>query len=189
MIFRHFMTSVNESNAFILACEETREAILIDVGAFEPEIEEFLREERLRLAKVFITHDHYDHTNGLVEVRDKYRPEIYAGRALCAGVKAIRVDHGDTISIGQLTGTVLDTSGHTPEARSLYVPGMVFTGDALFAGSVGGTASQAAAEQQLDLIRRHIFTLPPETEIHTGHGPSSTVAIESRYNPFFVVEA
>ncbi|NLT59553.1 MAG: MBL fold metallo-hydrolase, partial [Candidatus Hydrogenedentes bacterium] len=85
-----------------------------------------------------------------------------------------------------LAGRVLATPGHTPDALSLAFPGMVFTGDALFAGSVGGTASPALARQQLDAIRNHIFSLPADTEIHTGHGPSSTVAIESRYNPFFV---
>ncbi len=185
MIFRHFMTSVNESNVFIVACPETREALMVDAGSFEPDMDEFLKENNLRLVKLFITHDHYDHTGGLAEIRDKFHPEIFAGRALCAGFKATRVDDGDTLTLGNLTGTVFDTSGHTPESRSLYIGGMVFTGDALFAGSVGGTSSPAEAKHQIDLIRKNIFSLPPETEIHTGHGPSSTVAIESRYNPFF----
>ena len=185
MIFRHFLSAVNESNVFIVACPDTREALMVDVGSFEPEMEEFLLENRLKLTRIFITHDHYDHTNGLAEAREKFHPELYSGRALCAGFKATRVDDGDTLTLGKLTGTVLDTSGHTPESRSLYIHGMVFTGDALFAGSVGGTSSPAEAEHQLALIRKSIFSLPPETEIHTGHGPSSTVAIEKKYNPFF----
>ena len=154
-MFKHFLTSANESNAFILACDETREALLVDVGEFEPAIAACIQTNRLTLASIFITHDHYDHTGGL-------RGEI------CPGVE------------------VIATPGHTPDALSLAFPGMVFTGDALFAGSVGGTASPALARQQLDAIRNHIFSLPEDTEIHTGHGPSSTVAIESRYNPFFV---
>lgn len=186
MIFRHFLTSVNESNAFIVACEKTREAILIDVGAFERDMDTFIQSKKLRLTQVFITHDHYDHTSGLSDVRERYRPEILAGRATCAGFKATRVDHGDEIRVGELVGRALDTSGHTPEGRSLYLAGMVFMGDALFAGSVGGASSPTNARIQLERIREHVFSLPPETEIHTGHGPSSTVAIESRYNPFFI---
>ena len=88
--------------------------------------------------------------------------------------------------MGKLTGRVLATPGHTPEGVSLAFPGHVFTGDALFAGSVGGTASQANYDQQIAAIRTQVFSLPPETEVHPGHGPSSTVAVERRYNPFFV---
>jgi len=186
MTFRHFLTSANEGNAFVVACDQTSEAILIDVGEFEPEIASFVEEQGLRLVKVFITHDHYDHTGGLREVVRRYGAEVLAGRSRCGGCKAVQVDHGDELRVGTLVGRVLDTRGHTPDGRSLAFPGMVFTGDALFSGSVGGTGSSANANEQLDRIRKHIFSLPPETEIHTGHGPSSTVHIESRFNPFFV---
>ena len=185
-MFKHFLTSANEGNAFILACDETREAILVDVGEFEREIAEYIDVNQLKLTSVFITHDHYDHSGGLREVVDRYGPMVYAGSSNPGGCRATKVGHGDTIQVGSLTGKVLATTGHTPDGVSLAFPGMVFTGDALFAGSVGGTSSPGNATQQLDAIRRHIFSLPPETEIHTGHGPSSTVAIESQFNPFFV---
>ena len=75
-IFKHFLTSANEGNAFIVACAETKEALLVDVGAFELAMARFIEEQGLRLAKVFITHDHYDHTGGLQEVLDRYAPEV-----------------------------------------------------------------------------------------------------------------
>lgn len=184
-MFKHFLTSANEGNAFILACDETREAILVDVGEFEPEIAEYIETNRLTLTSIFITHNHYDHSGGLREAVGRYHATVYAGSSHPGGCTATKVNHGDTIKVGSLTGTVLATPGHTPDMLSLAFPGMVFTGDALFAGSVGGTSSPAHARQQLDAIQKHIFSLPPETEIHTGHGPSSTVAIESQYNPFF----
>lgn len=186
MIFKHFLTSANEGNAFILACDETREAILVDAGAFEPEMAEYIEASQLTLTSVFITHDHYDHSGGLHAVVERYGTAVYAGSAHPGGCKATKVGQGDTIQVGTLTGRVLATPGHTADGVSLAFPGMVFTGDALFAGSVGGTSSPMYAKQQLDAIRKHIFSLPPETEIHTGHGPSSTVGIESRHNPFFV---
>jgi len=187
MIFKHFLTQANESNSFLVACEDTREAILIDVGSFERKIADFIEENSINLTTVFITHNHYDHTGGLSEAALRYDITIFAEFSQTGGCPAKRVMHGDTIKVGSLTGTVLATPGHTPDSLSLAFPGMVFTGDALFAGSVGGASSPSNAKKQIDAIRKHIFTLPPETELHTGHGPSSTVAIESKYNPFFCV--
>ncbi len=186
MIVRHFLLDVNEANVFIVACEETGEAVLVDAGAFDEAVPAFLKDRGLTLKKVFITHNHFDHTDGLREYVSRFDAEVVAGIKSVAGCPATRVRHGDTVRVGTLSGTVLETPGHTPEGVSLAFPGHVFTGDALFAGSVGGTSSEADKQRQLDAIRAHIFTLPPDTEIHVGHGPSSTVAIESQYNPFFV---
>jgi glyoxylase-like metal-dependent hydrolase (beta-lactamase superfamily II) len=88
--------------------------------------------------------------------------------------------------VGKLTGTVLATQGHTLDSISLAFPGLVFTGDALFSGSIGGTSSPRNAQQEIDHVRRNILSLPDDYEIHPGHGPSSTVAIERNHNPFFV---
>jgi glyoxylase-like metal-dependent hydrolase (beta-lactamase superfamily II) len=186
MIFRHFLLDVNESNAFIVGCEDTREALLVDAGDYDAGISGFLDQERLKLTKIFITHDHYDHTGGLGEFTRRYKAEVLAGASNAGGQRATRVRAADTVRVGNLTGKVLETPGHTQDSVSLAFPGHVFTGDALFAGSVGGTSSQSAARQLLDAIQTQIFSLPLDTEIHTGHGPSSTVAIESEHNPFFV---
>ncbi len=186
MIFRAFLLDVNESNAFVVGCERTREALLVDVGQMETMIVDFIAEHELRLTKVFITHDHYDHTSGLDVAVDKYRAEVYSGSGAAGGHRGRRVAHGDEIRVGQLTARVLATPGHTPDSVSLAFPSMVFTGDALFSGSVGGTSSPQCAQQQIDSLRKHVLTLPGTCEIHPGHGPSSTVAIERTYNPFFV---
>jgi glyoxylase-like metal-dependent hydrolase (beta-lactamase superfamily II) len=186
MIVKHFLLDVNEVNCFVVACEETREAMLIDAGSFNQRIAEYLSSAGLQLKAVFITHDHFDHTDGLAEYVGRYNARVISGTAQVGGCKATVVRHGDTVRVGNLEGTVYSTPGHTPVGLSLAFPGHVFTGDALFAGSVGGTSSPENARIQLDAIRRHIFTLPPDTEVHTGHGPSSTVSIESRWNPFFV---
>ena len=187
VVFKHFLTSVNEGNAFIVGCPETKDAILIDVGAFEPDMAAFLEEEGLRLTKAFITHDHFDHSGGVSETLERYGVEVLAGASHTGGCKATRVAHGDEVRVGNLVGRVLATPGHTPDGVCLVFPGMAFTGDALFAGSVGGTSSALAAKQQLDSVRKHILSLPGETELHTGHGPSSTVGVERSYNPFFQV--
>lgn len=186
MIFGHFRFDLEEVNAYIVGCPETKEAILIDAGEWTDRTESFLKNAGLRLTHVFITHDHYDHSGALADVVNQRQPQVFAGKASVGGVSARQLRHGDTISVGKLTGTVLATPGHTPEGVSLAFPGHVFTGDALFAGSIGGTASPQLARQQIEHIRQNVFALPPTTEIHPGHGPASTVYIESRFNPFFV---
>lgn len=187
MIFAHFLLPETfEVNAFIAACPDTREACLIDAGACDPRFAPFLRAHNLRLTKVFITHTHWDHVDGLPEIVAHFNPEVYSYAAEVKGIPARPLRHGDPFSIGNCTGRVVHTPGHTPDGISLIIGGMAFTGDALFSGSVGGTANDADRQQQLDAIREHLFVLPGDTEVHCGHGPSSTIAVERQYNPFFV---
>ncbi len=186
MIFRPFLLAVNEANAFVLACGETGEAILIDAGDFDSRIEDFLNEKRLNLTTVFITHDHYDHTGGLNSIVTRWRVQVLSGRGMAGGAFARKAKHGDSVRVGSLTGRVLATPGHTTDSVSLAFPGIVFTGDALFSGSIGGVMSPQDGKVEAEHIRKNIFTLPDEYEIHPGHGPASTVGIERHYNPFFV---
>lgn len=187
MIHFHARLEINEANAFIVACPETREAMLIDVGEWNDELKGFLETNELTLAAIYITHDHYDHTAGLADAL-AYAGDVpvYAFNPTIENHETIQVAPGDTLSVGHCIGTLYMTPGHTPDGLTLVFPGHCYSGDALFNGSVGGTSSQEDYDTQLAAIREHIFTLPPETRVHSGHGPSTTVAIESKYNPFFV---
>jgi glyoxylase-like metal-dependent hydrolase (beta-lactamase superfamily II) len=185
VILRHFITDTNESNVYLVACTETREAMLVDAGSFPADLARFVKEQALTLRVAFITHNHYDHTDGLQDALTHGVEVVLSGSGQVGGRLARHVGHGDTITVGQLQGEVRATPGHTPDSLSLVFPGVVFTGDALFAGSVGGTGTAAAAQQQLDALRDQVLSLPPDYEIHPGHGPASTVAVEKRYNPFF----
>lgn len=186
MILAHFLLTVNEANAFLLGCRETREALLVDAGEYPQELDAVLESEGLRLTGVFITHDHFDHTDGLRDVLERHPAPVYAYQPETGGCEAHVVRQDDTVDVGRWTGRVLETPGHTPDGISLAFPGVVFSGDALFAGSIGGTASASLARTLVNHIEEQLFTLPPETEIYTGHGPASTVAIEKTHNPFFV---
>lgn len=187
MIFGHFLLNVIEVNGFIFGCKETKEAMLIDVGEFSPAMPKFVEDHGLNLKTIFITHDHYDHVAGLQAAVDHFGAQVISGTEALGDFKVDRVvGHGDEVQVGKHTGRVVDTSGHTPVGLTLIFPGMVFSGDALFSGSVGGTGNPENYEQQLDLIRKNIFDLPGDYEIHVGHGPSTTVAIERDSNPFFV---
>lgn len=187
MIFAHFLdVEVNEANMFVVACPETHKAILVDAASYDPRIPAFLQKQGLSLEAIFITHTHYDHIGGLAEFVRTFSPTVYAGVASVAELPAQKVIHGETISVGMLNARVVALPGHTPEAIGLVFPDMVFTGDALFSGSIGGTTNIHNKAVEIDAIRKHIFTLSNDTLIHTGHGPSSTVEIEKTHNPFFV---
>ena len=186
MIFGQFRLDVNESNAFVVGCEESGDAILIDAAEFPPRMAAFLKAHQLKLTKVLITHDHYDHTGGLEKVLADYPATVYSGKDSVAGYATTQVKGGEEIRVGNTVGRVIALPGHTHFQVGLVLPGMVFTGDALFAGSVGGTFSDGDQQHELVSIEREVFSLPDDTLIHTGHGPSSTVGIEKRFNPFFV---
>lgn len=179
--------AIGEVNVHIAACEETREAMLIDAGKFDPAMAEYVKENGFNLTTIFITHDHSDHVDGVRECVDQWGAKIISGTPQPGGVGADRVvKHGDEVALGSLRAKVVETSGHTPVGLSLIFPGCVFSGDALFAGSVGGTGTPETYERQIQFIRDNLLTLPDEYEVHSGHGPATTIGIERTYNPFFV---
>jgi glyoxylase-like metal-dependent hydrolase (beta-lactamase superfamily II) len=187
MILGHFRLNPIEVNAFIYGCPRTREALLVDCGDFDPRLPEFVEAQGLRLTTIFITHEHWDHVQALPAAAKYFGAQVVSAIADPAGVAGVRVmTPGETVDVGDLTGRVVDTSGHTATGLSLIFPELVFSGDALFAGSVGGTTTPEDHARQLDNIRRNLFTLPDDTIVCPGHGPCSTIGIERRFNPFFV---
>ncbi len=189
MIFAHLLTDVNEANMFIVACEKTRRALLVDAAVFDPRIQLFLDVHELSLESVFITHDHYDHTGELAEIVHTFKPTVYAGAVTVAGIPATRVQQDDALAIGAIEMRVIELPGHTRESIGLVLPGMVFTGDALFAGSIGGTSNERDKQREIEAIQTQVFSLPGDYLVHTGHGPSSGVGVERKYNPFFAGRA
>jgi hydroxyacylglutathione hydrolase len=95
------------------------------------------------------------------------------------------LEDGDEFSLGDVAFTVLYTPGHTPGGICLYTPGVVFTGDTLFAGSVGRTdLGDGDYKKLIESIKNKLLTLPLDTKVLPGHGPESTIALERATNPF-----
>ncbi len=169
---------------------------------------EYARDHKIVIEKIVLTHGHGDHIAGVDAVREAFpqasllisaadEPMLRdAVRNLSAPfgvdvrVKA-RVDEhlepGLDLALGTTQWQVLDTSGHSPGGRSLYCAGcgLLIVGDAIFAGSIGRTDFPGSDHRQLiDNIRRNLLTLPGETIIYSGHGPTTTVENERKSNPF-----
>lgn len=175
-----------EVNLFVAANDASREAFIVDAGVFDAAVTDYLHEQHLRLEAVLITHLHKDHIDGLARYVQAGARRVITPAPLEAAPQAEIVKPGGTFSVAGYDFVVLPTSGHTPEGVSYYCAAedVCFVGDALFAGSVGGTSNDAAHAEQIGLIQEHILTLPGETRIYSGHGPATNVAIEKAANPF-----
>ncbi|MBO3755351.1 MAG: MBL fold metallo-hydrolase, partial [Candidatus Brockarchaeota archaeon] len=206
MIIRKFEVGQLQTNCYLLVCPETRQAIVIDPGfAVETEVQTILGEAEkydADIKHIVNTHWHPDHTSGdewlkretgaLVLIHKDDAPMLMATQEV-ESLFGIRVQpitpdatltDGSTIVFGKTGLRVVHTPGHTEGSVSLLNRLAIFTGDTLFAGSVGRTDLPGGSFNKLmDSIWRRLMILPDETKIYPGHGPSSTIAREKKTNP------
>lgn len=201
IIVKAFVVGPLGTNCYIAADAVTREACLIDPGSDPEPIKNYIRKEGLDLKFIINTHGHGDHIGANASFRAPIfihrrdadfltDPDKNLSRAFTAGIvspKAGRlVEDGDIISLGTLELKILHTPGHTQGSISIVTEGLAFTGDALFAGSIGRTDLASGDHDQLiRSITDKLLTLKDDTVIYPGHGECSTIGEEKKSNPFF----
>jgi len=158
--------------------------ILFDTGCAAGDLIRALDPDANRLPdRVFITHGHRDHTGGLDHL---LRSGVPAHGARIPGT--IAMNPGDSVFCGPLIVRAVDLSGHFTPALGYLVEGLpvpvLVTGDALFAGSIGGCASPSLYQQALRNLRQALAPMPDATVLLPGHGPPTTLGEERRSNPF-----
>ncbi len=188
MNVKQFVIDEYESNCFVVSCPETGEALVVDPGKDQEDVLQCLAEQGLTVRYIFITHAHYDHVGGVETILQRFGGEVLSGDGETGGAQGRRVADGEEITLGNLKGTCLHVPGHTADSFCLQLGPAVFTGDALFAGSIGGTPSVEEKERLMQGLREKVFSLGGETLLYTGHGPRSSVRIESTASPFFAPE-
>ncbi|HOP39875.1 MAG TPA: MBL fold metallo-hydrolase [Geobacteraceae bacterium] len=191
-------------NCYVLGCEQTREGLVIDPGGDVEDIFSVISHHQLKILTVINTHGHFDHMGGnnavvsmcgsglLIHELDA---PMLARADLTAQKFGLTVEasspptgflhEGDTVSFGNYKLSVLHTPGHSPGSCSLFGEGVVFTGDTLFAESVGRTDFPGGSSSALGKsIREKLLILPDETVVYPGHGPSTTIGHEKLHNPY-----
>jgi glyoxylase-like metal-dependent hydrolase (beta-lactamase superfamily II) len=191
-------------NCYIVFDEKTREAIVIDPGDDARDILTLVKDKGLKVKYLVNTHAHFDHVGANKDLKTATGAEllIHEGDSALLGATANQarmfgmttnsspkadryVKHGDVITAGDVSLTVLHTPGHSAGGISLVGNGVVFTGDALFAGSIGRTDLMGGDLMTLiTAIKEHLMTLPDDTVVLSGHGPQSTIGEERAENPF-----
>ncbi len=193
---------------YIVACPETKEAMVIDPAGNEDSIIRRLAEKGYVLRYIVNTHGHGDHTCGNARVKEltgakivmhKLDDEMYnseQGHAMSrqwgfapSPPVDMHVDEGDSIKVGNISLDVLHTPGHSPGGICLLGEGNVFTGDTLFVGGIGRTDLPGASMSEfMEAVNEKLLTLPGDTVVWPGHDygfkPSSTIDIEKKTNPW-----
>jgi len=206
LVVRHAVLGPFAANSWLAACDRAREAVLIDPGAEVARALALIEPGGYRVTRIFCTHGHIDHVAGAAEARERTGApvQIHADdrawldalprQAEMFGFEAARVpevDHlhagGETFQVGECAARVIHTPGHTRGSccLSFQEEGLVFTGDTLFAGSVGRTDLPGGDFEALHRsIQEGLFPLGDDTRILPGHGPAGTIGEERRSNPF-----
>ncbi len=192
---------------YIVSCENTNDAAIIDSGGDENVILDRCLENDLNIKYIIATHGHPDHVCGNGFLKDKtgariimhkedaeffWKPEVRNYFSMLGLPESpepdILVADGDTITIGDEELQVIHTPGHTPGGICLYNTPDCFTGDTLFAGGVGRTDFPGGSVHELmNSIKSKLLVLPPDTVVWPGHGyggSRSTIAEEAKSNPF-----
>jgi hydroxyacylglutathione hydrolase len=204
MILQRMPIGVYAANCYLIACEETKEAIVVDPGGESEEIIKKSDELGVNIKYILLTHAHGDHIGGLKDLKKEIGCPVLihkddedmlldAQLNLSAHmsmddvmIKPDRLlEDGDVINVGNLQAVIIHTPGHTQGGISIKVNNIILSGDTLFKGSIGRTDLYGGSfDDIIDSIKNKILVFPDEYEIYPGHGPSTTVGFEKRNNPF-----
>lgn len=197
-------------NCYLLWDEDSKETAIIDCGAYTQSewetINNTITQLDLKPKYALQTHCHFDHimglgfvnkAYGLVPMYHKLEEMVYKAMPQMAAQfglafpdnlpqEKILLDNGQKLTLGNNTLCVIHTPGHTPGGVCFHIAtdNILFSGDTLFRGNVGRTDLGGDMHQERQSIRNKILTLPEQTKVYTGHGPSTTVAWEKVHNPY-----
>jgi len=188
-MLRKIVVGPFQTNCYILGHEASKEGIVIDPGDDVFKIIGEVSKLGLQITQILITHGHMDHVGGVKEIKRITKAPVYIHAGDAPGLNIPPDGHlyeGQKINMGTYEINVIHTPGHSPGGICLHAPGVVFTGDTLFAGSIGRTDFPGGDHNRLiQGVVKKIFPLGDELRVYPGHGPPSTIGRERRTNPFF----
>jgi len=195
---------VYAANCYLVYEENNREAIIIDPGGDADDIIAKVEELGLDAKYIILTHGHGDHIAGVEAIKDRFNIPVaihkkdkdiledsdrnFSSTMAMGAVEVVAdilLEEGDRIEFGGLIGKIIHTPGHTPGGITINIENCLFTGDTLFAGSIGRTDFPGGSfEDIINSIKDKLLIYPDETLVYPGHGVSSTIKGEKDNNPF-----
>jgi len=191
------------TNCYIVRAETgSSEAVVVDPSGDATEIRLTLARLGAQCAAILVTHGHFDHLLGVAELAEGTGAAVHmpdgermllespqgvtpVGLTLRAHTPEVVLAGGEKLEVAGIAFDVLSVPGHSPAHVAYHADGALFSGDVLFAGSVGRTDLPGADwDTLLGSIRMLVDTLPPETAVYPGHGPITTLGAELTRNPF-----
>lgn len=197
-----------QCNCSVLACEETKEAIVVDPGGDPDEIMQVIRHYDLKVKMAIHTHAHLDHIAATRDIKEQtgatialHREDLFLydgfemqARMFGWKVRAVLpvdhfLEHDETLVYGKSAAKVIHTPGHTPGSCCFQTPSqqgpLLFAGDTLFEGSIGRTDLPGGDFPTIERsIRERLYSLDPDTVVIPGHGGATSIGDELRSNPF-----
>lgn len=194
------VVGANQANCYILVCDATKEAVVIDPGAEPGRIKKAITDLGVSPKCIINTHGHADHIGANKDLKlpvmihsqdadflkSPYKNlSIFFGFWVTSPSAQCLLEDTDRIDIGKLILEIIHTPGHTPGSICIKVDNVVFTGDTLFDGGVGRTDLAGSSEKDLfDSIKNKLLVLNDSIVIYPGHGGSSTIGRQKQINPF-----
>jgi hydroxyacylglutathione hydrolase len=204
-IFAHHVVGPLQCNCYIVGDSETKQVVIIDPGDDAARLAESLVAQELTVTAIVATHAHFDHILAAEELRELTGAPFFLHDAdrvlldwmqesvrLFLGTESgpppevdVSAGEGDKLKAGSVELEVLHTPGHSPGSISLAAGDYLFSGDTLFADSVGRTDLPGGDTNALVAsVKSKLFEFDDDTPVYPGHGPATTVGRERRHNPF-----
>ena len=190
-------------NMYILIDEETKKCAVVDPGGASDKILNYIKRNSLELEYILLTHGHGDHIGAVNTIKSRTNAKVVAHNdeqellndnrknlsyAMHCGPQELNADvyvnDKDKLELGNLKLSFIHTPGHTKGCMCIRVNDDMFTGDTLFAGSIGRTDLYGGDYKQIEKSLRKLAKYEDKVKIHPGHGPSSTLGIEKMSNPY-----
>jgi hydroxyacylglutathione hydrolase len=187
MIFHQIASGGDRNYGYLVGCENTKKAAVIDPSPDPEPCYKKAKELGLEVVYVINTHTHFDHSSGNKFFQKNIKAQVVTH--ITAHYGNVRVGEGDTLPVGDITLEFLYTPGHTMDSICVLADKELMTGDTLFVGKVGGTGTRNSAEVEFESLKQ-LMELDPDVRVWPGHNyglrPTSTIGEELKSNPFIL---